>query len=257
MLPALRSLIARLAPLGIAALTAAAMTLFSLFPQPAVLAGLAFSWWALTILIGWAVEMKARNLTLALCLTITSTALLSLIEWPLARLILIGFSSAAGFAVFEWAALDRPGARLFMHKAGRRIIMTLWVFTVYSWTTAVVGVKIFFPGFPGLLASLLIAGYAALATIMIWTHYQPFRLPLYRLPLSILTLVMAEATLVIIELPFGYLATALLLTWMWYLAQLLLRFHLSPEGVQWRRQAWFLAGNAVLYALVAYFIQVI
>ena len=54
-------------------------------------------------------------------------------------------------------------------------------------------------------------------------------------------------------LPVGYLVAGFLVTWLWYLLQLLTRFHFGPSGVLWQKQKWFLVGNAALYVLTLVF----
>jgi len=50
-------------------------------------------------------------------------------------------------------------------------------------------------------------------------------------------------------LPFGYATVGALLTWIWYILQLLVRFHFSERGVDWKKQIPFLVGNIVLMIL--------
>jgi len=49
--------------------------------------------------------------------------------------------------------------------------------------------------------------------------------------------------------PIGFLASGLILIWWWYILWLLIRFHLSPGGIIWKKQQWFLAVNAVAMIL--------
>ena len=55
-------------------------------------------------------------------------------------------------------------------------------------------------------------------------------------------------------LPIGYLANSLILIWCWYVGWLLVRFNLTPEGINWRKQIWFLSFNAILFPLFLIFI---
>jgi hypothetical protein len=60
-------------------------------------------------------------------------------------------------------------------------------------------------------------------------------------------ILMAELLWVIQLLPMGYLVSGLILIWCWYILWLLVRFSMSPEGIDWKRQMWFLGINAVLF----------
>jgi hypothetical protein len=59
--------------------------------------------------------------------------------------------------------------------------------------------------------------------------------------------VMVELLWVIQMLPLGYLVSGLVLIWIWYILWLLIRFSMSSEGVDWKKQAWFLGINSVLF----------
>lgn len=63
-------------------------------------------------------------------------------------------------------------------------------------------------------------------------------------------LLLFEIAYALQQLPLGFLVTGFLFTWVWYIVWLLLRFHLSREGIYWRRQAPFLVGNLLL--MIAY-----
>ncbi len=55
-------------------------------------------------------------------------------------------------------------------------------------------------------------------------------------------------------LPLGYLVSSLILIWCWYVLWLMVRFNLSKEGIDWRKQIWFLGINSVLFILFLFFI---
>lgn len=247
----------RISPMLAALVTGVALAFFLLLPKPFwVIIGFAV-WWLIIGLVAWLTRAGWRNIFLALAHSLTMTALLAVTEWPAARVLVIGLSVFGSFTIFTWSIMDKPGALSFMHKTWRRLIMMLWTFTTYAWTTATIGVKVFFPGIPGWLVALVVSLYAALSAFMIWSLYQPVVWRSVIARLAVLALVVAELTMVMVELPFGYLASGLLVTWVWYLAQLLMRFALMPEGIIWKNQRWFLPGNALIMALTVYFVRYI
>lgn len=67
-------------------------------------------------------------------------------------------------------------------------------------------------------------------------------------------MLMIELLWVIQLLPLGYLVSSLLLIWCWYIVWLLARFNLMPEGINWRKQIWFLALNSVLFVSFVLFV---
>jgi hypothetical protein len=61
--------------------------------------------------------------------------------------------------------------------------------------------------------------------------------------------VLSEMAYVVLLWPLGYFTSGLLLTWMWYIVWLMLRFFISEEGINWNRQRWFLLTNAILVGI--------
>jgi len=67
--------------------------------------------------------------------------------------------------------------------------------------------------------------------------------------LIISLLIQLELAWVIFLWPLGFLVIGFLLTWIWYIIWLLARFHLSPDGINWKKQAPFLIANAILLTI--------
>lgn len=62
-------------------------------------------------------------------------------------------------------------------------------------------------------------------------------------------LIILELAWAIWQWPLGFIASGLLIVWLWYILWLMLRFHLTSEGIVWRKQSFFLAFNFILLAL--------
>jgi len=91
-------------------------------------------------------------------------------------------------------------------------------------------------------------------SIMIWKQYfkaHPKHFTLWGL---VLGLVMFELVWVIYLLPFGYLVLGFLVTWIWYVLQLFIRFHLTPQKIVWRKQRTFILANIAFYVILFFFI---
>lgn len=104
----------------------------------------------------------------------------------------------------------------------------------------------------GLIASLLVG----FITQEIWRLYFNWPREKFLLWSLLMAMLLWELVWVLQLLPLGYLAAGLFAVWPWYIAQLLVRFQLSPEGIVWRRQVTFLAGNFILYVgLLLFFVK--
>ncbi|MEK7644392.1 MAG: hypothetical protein AAB390_03770 [Patescibacteria group bacterium] len=213
-------------------------------------------WWAATILIGIKLSFTVDDLAAHIGASSAFFVLLGVLEWAPAEILLMIGSGLVFTILWWWPTIGRHNPAQFTQKPWRRIIMVIWVFAVYSWMAALNAILLFFPDLPVLFISALEGAIAAFATFMILRLYNPGKkLKDCAFGIGSTAVMVAELGLVISFLPFGYLASALVTAWIWYLIQLFLRFQLSPEGIIWRKQSWFLVGNAVLLFLTLYYSQ--
>ena len=133
------------------------------------------------------------------------------------------------------------------------MMMLLWVFDAYAISTTLFAVSLFFPEVSFWVLVILSGVVYAYISFMIWRMYFNLKFKKNWLWLSIVTLFMIELVWVMHLLPYGYLASGLLVTWVWYMLQLFIRFHFGPKGVVWKKQTLFLISNVVLYCLILLF----
>lgn len=138
-------------------------------------------------------------------------------------------------------------------KPFRRMMMVLWVFDTYAITTTLFAIGLFFTTIPFWLVALVAGFVFGGSSFMIWRMYLQLTLHKNWFWVLLVAVVMFELVWVIHILPFGHFAAGFLVTWLWYLLQLLIRFHFSPRGVIWKKQAAFLISNVVIYLLILIF----
>ncbi len=194
-------------------------------------------------------EVRGQVLPLLLMTVISCVGLATVMEWPLWRNFLSAFIGVAVTLLFGWSAIDMKAAG---HKPFRRMKMMLWVFDVYAMVTTFFALGVFFPEVPVWVFHLTTGIVLSAVSYMIWRMYYEAGIRELALWLLIVAIIMIECTWAMDLLPFGYLVSGLLVTWVWYILQLLLRFHIGPLDVVWRKQRWFLATNAVLFAATMY-----
>ena len=213
----------------------------------------------LTFLFFWTHGSSLRSLmsrmyVLLLVFICAVVVLFSLLEWAVfVWLMIIGCGVVIGLFFFREL---RPAVALTAHvdKAFRRALMMLWVFNAYALATGVFAFNLFFPNvsfvYFDLLGSMMFGG----VSIMILRLY--FDVPFSRLILwGLLVVLLALEVMWVIHLfPFGYFASAFFVTWLWYLVQLFVRFHISTHGILWKRQRWFLIENVAL--LILFFVLI-
>jgi hypothetical protein len=211
----------------------------------------------IAVLVGLAVLLRRASpswitqLPLGITTAIACSGLFTLIEWQWWRWLLAILPGAFLTGLFGSIAYEHStlGA---LHKPFRRMKMMLWVFDAYALLTTVAAFATFFPSIP--LWLLYLAGGCILGSIamMIWRMYFGSSWRQFLLWGILLVLVMTEVIWVMQLLPLGYLVASFLITWIWYMLQLFVRFHFTPQGIMWRRRAGFLGANAVLFAGVLY-----
>ncbi len=195
-------------------------------------------------------EVRWHLLPLLLTTVLSCIGLSTVMEWDLWRFFLAGFVGAAVALLFGWSVTD--GVVGLTHKPFRRMKMMLWVFDAYAIVTIFFALGVFFPEVPvwifQLATGLLLSGIS----YMIWRMYYEAGIRELLIWMLIIGIVMIELVWAVQLLPFGYLVSGLLVTWLWYILQLLLRFHIGPEDVVWGRQRRFLLTNALLFAITLY-----
>ena len=180
----------------------------------------------------------------------------TILDWPPATIVWLLITGFGTGIILWWQFLRRAPLISFQRKPWRRVFMMVWVVTACAAFGVLAAWHIFFPNWPTILLSLAGAAMAALAGHQVWALYQSPLPTDYWGWTAILGLAMFEIISVVYYfLPFGYFASALLLGWLWYVAQLLIRFYESRTGIIWYRQRWFLLGNAVAIAVLLYIVR--
>lgn len=194
-------------------------------------------------------HQKTPVVPLAAATTMSLLAILSLVEWPPLQWFVILLAGALS-ALLVALTIGHRGDMTYEYKRVRRLFAMLWTFDAFAAATMLYAIAIFFPVVPfSLLAATSGIVYAG-AAFMVWRLYANVSLRSQLPWILAFALIMIEFSWVIYRLPFGYFAAGALTTWIWYVAQLLARFHFSLSGINWKEQRWFLLGNAVAFAAV-------
>ena len=214
-------------------------------------------WSAAVILLFRLIEKKINRRYPYLPLLFATVAgfvgLTSLIEWTPLRFFLNLLSGAVMMILFILPLHEASTAR-HEQKPWRRILMMLWVFDAYALATTFFAVGLLFQNIPAPILSVAAGAIFGASSREIWRLYFIEAETRLTLPPFLIGLIMTELVWTARLLPFGHLALGLLVTWAWYVLQLLIRFHMSPQGIVWRRQRLFLATNAILYVVFLFFV---
>lgn len=175
--------------------------------------------------------------------------LLIFVEWNLSW-----YALGAVFVFFPWMSfwiLPAEDKQLsFASKPYRRwrlIMNTFSVAGIWGGASAVISLDIF-----GLGSWIWILAGAVLSTALSvwwWLEYETEKSSRFWIWTVVWFLLFVELGSALFLLPLGYLVNGLIMSWVWYLLWLLARFHLSSEGVNWKKQAPFYVSNFLLLIL--------
>lgn len=151
-------------------------------------------------------------------------------------------------AISFWLVPGGSGDLSVMAKPYRRWKFLMSIFGVAGIWNGVKALEIF-QVTQGSVRTMLV-GVAIILTVMIsiwgWQEYGLVYSKKFLLASLVLAVCLAEIAYVLSLWPLGYFASSFVLTWVWYLIWLFLRFYISEEGVDMARQRWFLLFNVAL-----------
>ena len=213
-------------------------------------------WGALMWAVYYPAEMSRwKHLASLVVMTLGSLAFLLFIEWKFAWYLfgaLFCFFSFFSFWLLPASSVSLA-AFLKPHLRWRFIMSVIGLAGIFEGAAAIISFQIM-PNVSFWVWLVLASFFSALIAGWWWLEYGAQKNKRFWLWVGFWFLLTLELLWVVQLLPLGYLASSLILIWCWYVAWLLARFNLMPEGINWRKQAWFLALNSVLFILFILFV---
>lgn len=97
------------------------------------------------------------------------------------------------------------------------------------------------------LMSLAGAAVTTLISSWWWRAYGLEYTNRFWLSLLVCFVLIFELAAVIWTWPLGYRANGIVMIWFWYNLWLIIRFNLTPEGIDWKKQRMFFVFNLLLF----------
>lgn len=219
---------------------------------------LGFFWCALLTFLYLTFREKRRDHTLLLTLsTALSTLLLfSVIDDAFIRYFFAAFVAVLFgilFGVKENSSIPLGYGR----QPFRRFAMMVWVFNVYAFFSFLFAIGVLFQSeWPVWLEFVLVPSAGIIGGCIageIWKMYVKFESKTFLFWRLITALFISEIFWSIGLLPFGYLVSGVILTWIWYMLQMLTRFHFQGSGILWKKQLPFLIISILIFFILALF----
>ena len=180
---------------------------------------------------------------------------MSLIEWKFVTrtIILLAAISLGSFvSIIEY---EQEESRVYIKKAFRRIFVMGWVFVCGSFLITTYALSVFFQHIPLWVLFLCVGIFTSMISYAVWRMYFPVSIRRCSLWLLIMAVMNMEIFWALYLLPFGYIVLGFFATWIWYVMLLLIRFHISTEGIRWKEQTRFLMGNGILFVAMLFLIR--
>lgn len=185
-------------------------------------------------------------------------SLFIIVEWYTAMILVMALAVSSAIVLLLWSRRVPAPIVFIREKPLRRAVSLVITAAFFAYVSFGHAVLVFFPSpWLGWLVHPLIALLAMFATYLYWSLYFSPRDRAFILPVSVLGLIMFEASIVTRFTSFGYLAIGLILAWLSYLLQVFIRYHHDQRDIDWKHQRSLLITNSFLFVLFVWLIRYI
>lgn len=213
------------------------------------------TWMLLILVVYYPKEMSRRlHLLSLLGLAIGSLAFLLFIEWNFSWYLFGALYCALSFFSFWLLPASEVSLQIFLkpHVRWRFIMSAVSLAGIFQGAQAIVSFQII----PSVNSWVWLSSASVLAALFAgwwWWEYDIATSKRFWVWTGLWFLFMLELFWVVNLLPLPYLVSSLILIWCWYAAWLIVRFNLTPEGINWKKQRWFLISNSALFLIFLIF----
>ncbi len=208
-------------------------------------------WGLFTRLVYYPKEIsRLRHFLSLVVFSVGITLLLIFIEWNISW-IALAITSVILSAGSFWLLPPIESKLPFLPKPHRRWLLFLNLFGVVGILSGVYATAAFqlFYNVSSWVWLVLAALVVTAISAWWWWEYGISYNKRFILWTAVYFLIMLELGWGVLFLPLGFLVSGVLLTWIWYILWLLVRFNLSKEGINWRKQRIFVIINLALIVL--------
>lgn len=176
-----------------------------------------------------------------------------ILEWSAALLVVLILAVLSALAITLWSRRAPTPIVFVREKPLRRAVSLTITMALFSYVSFAHALLVFFPN-PWLdwFIHPLVMIMAMIAAFLYWSLYFSPQDRGFVPPALLIGLIFWEASVVAHLTSFGYLVIGLFLAWLWYLAELLIRFHHDRRDIDWSHQLPFLVSNGILFIILAW-----
>lgn len=155
---------------------------------------------------------------------------------------------------FQLLLTERPLVRQFhyLFKPLRRVKTMVSIFDIFAIATFGFALHMLMQ-IPFWMTTLISALLTSMYFVFIWRMYFSVSVKSFLLWTLLSSIIMIQLSYVLVTLPFGYQMSGLIFAWVAYMLQLILRFELSKQGLDLKKQLPFFVTNALMFVLTLVF----
>ncbi len=175
-----------------------------------------------------------------------------ILEWASALVLVIGLAVFSAVVIALWSRRSAPIV-FIREKPLRRAVSLAITVALFSYVSFFHAILVFFPT-PWLrwLIHPAVGAITAAAACLYWSLYFSVKNSGMFAPAILIGFIFFEFSIIAHFTSFGYLVIGLFVAWLWYLAELLLRFHNDRRHIDWKHQLPFLTINGILFIILAW-----
>ncbi len=194
-------------------------------------------------------EIPIYTFHMVYAMIVSFSGLYLVVNLSIQRYIILLLTFCIFFFLYGMVRLDSE-FKTHKLKSYRRVGMMLWAFICYAFSVIAYAIAIFFPIIPFWVIAVLLAVIVTFIMYEVLKMYLTISYKNNGFWFLIIGVFLFEIIWVIQLLPFSYITLGFFVAWGWYILQLLLRFHFSKTGIEWKKQQTFLLTNVSLFVML-------
>lgn len=176
--------------------------------------------------------------------------LYTVVEWPSSLVIVTTLGVLSAVVILLWSRRVAAPIVFVREKPLRRAVSAALTLAVFGFCAFIQARSVFFPSTSATIMSPILQAITIMtASFLLWSLYFQAQVRDYLIPLAVVGLLALQAGILIGFSSVGYLVGALMICWLWYVLQLLIRFHFGNRDILWFKQRKFLIINAILFGI--------
>ena len=159
-----------------------------------------------------------------------------------------------GSAVSFWLLPTLNSDLSFISKPHVRWCLMMTVIGIAGVWSGTAAVTVFYPFLNWIIAWIVATIWTILVSLAWWRYYGAPQDKILLFWAVLMEIVLLQLSAIILFWSVGFLISGMVITWLWYLLWQLGRFYFAPDGINWKKQRFFLITNLIGLSAVIIFL---